>query len=63
MASQGDRLQHLSLVTQHSDVRHRIITSIGQQHNDVDQHSHTADLLAAVSRVIRSGREPAKPRQ
>jgi hypothetical protein len=36
---------------------------IGQQHNDVDQHSHTADLLAVVSRAIRSGREPAKPRQ
>jgi phosphosulfolactate synthase (CoM biosynthesis protein A) len=56
MASQGDLLQHLSLVTQHSDVRHRIITTIGQQDNDVDQHSHTADLLAAVSRAVRRGK-------
>jgi len=52
----GDRLQYLSLVTQHSDVRHRIITTIGQQDNDVDQHSHTADLLAAVSRAVRRGK-------
>lgn len=52
----GDRLQHLSQVTQHSDVRHRIISTIGQQDNDVDQHSHAADFLAAVSRADRRGK-------